>query len=1151
MKMSDSEIVSIPDYERPRDPHDYTGRTIDGYTLGEKLGEGGIGIVYSAEKDDKTFAVKLLRQNTPSLGSTLQKEFTAQEKISHENIRKIKEFHQSACFDDNGNEPLALLVMEYVGGSHLDVTKVDDESVYSITVQVTKALKAAHDAGIVHKDLKPTNILITQDGTVKVSDFGLAKIVQDHSLLEQSIPMSSAPFERSITGPGTYGYFPPGENEAEPARDLYSLGVILYQMVTGTKDFPDPDVYDDVKEAAERKKLERPEAIAELVKNLVSKKQKRCCDISEMETLEGYKCIANAENRFFRKVSEYLKDQLKYCEGPVENQEELEKNLKSYLKTPRKHRLQAVKNVLFRLSPEDREYLANMLSSAEFHGKSDSDELLRISLQLLSFEEFIKLSDLSDPEQYQKMWKKFNKASGLATEWGFEDYFEQEEMALWAKYKDKFDQAEAAEKARKELETEQSQNAQEANFPTYQKYIQLIGRINLVKITDELADNIAYSAWKEGLEPEYVDYIVESIAHRRGKGLFRRIKDGLFEQSADEDIYDGLSKKKIREKMQKYAQGFRTVAISNFSFQNQMLNSIKKGGRKHNVFVEDIIEEAVRSLAERYAREALEMPGDGTYNSNFRRTRQIKTMMRSANLHGVFVEDICDKAAEELWKQKQIVFTKKELRELHARYPKAFEKRPNYFQIVDSIPSSHMKTLVDQMIENEYGFKAEFYALLKNLGAFWAGFFPAYELTNSPLAGVGTGIGAFALANWDNHRKTKKLLKKWEQQEKDQKSIDETVKKLMQGEEVKEIIPYKKTGLLGRIKNYLLTDVDNLNANHIVTPLFLGGLASAIAAYNRSGSLITTATAGLGTAAAGLWYLTGRQKLSRKSKEKNKESLTEKVDEAEQKEELPAEQTAVNPLTGNEIHSFSPVGIAVLKRLASDAYNALRKKFSKEKKTIKGTLLDNAQQFNEEITSQNQELEEMLEQVDESNAQIRNDNEAAEEKETAKELDASLFAEYAAIDLKNILNPDALPPNKMYEVLAEMKRQQNEEEVYDDFAGPTAYSMLNQMISVTENPEGISQEKADEIVSSARRIKEILPGDEFVANHIIEVIDAANNAVKKPPAPEQAQESYQQNEPAPQAEVLKQVNPEPEPEPPEPQDSDDSEPEEEENILYE
>ncbi len=181
----------------------------------------------------------------------------------------------------------------------------------------------------------------------------------------------------------------------------------------------------------------------------------------------------------------------------------------------------------------------------------------------------------------------------------------------------------SAEKERKELKAEQTQNVQEANFPIYKKYIQILKDINPRKITDELADNIAYSAWKEGLKPEYVDYIVESIARRREKGLVSRIKEGLF---GNKDAYSGKSKQEIREKIRKHAQSINDPAWSNPTIKN-----IKKAGRNHNVFVDDIIEDVVRGLAEKLAHEALVMPGDGTHNGNFRRTRQLETMVRYAH----------------------------------------------------------------------------------------------------------------------------------------------------------------------------------------------------------------------------------------------------------------------------------------------------------------------------------------------------------------------------------------------------------------------------------------------------------------------------------------------------------------------------------------
>ena|GEM_PF-4602749 len=600
---------SIPDYEEPRDEKVYTGRNLEGHEIGDKLGEGGFGVVYIGEKDGKKFALKVLRQNNPRLSSTLRREFKAQEKLSHDNIREIKEFCPSACFDDNGNEPLALLVMEYVAGSHLDVTKTDADNFYSIAVQTTEALQAAHDAGIIHKDLKPTNILITNEGKVKVTDFGLAKIVQEHSVLEQSLPVTSAPHERSITGPGTYGHFPPGEEPDSPAYDLYSLGVAFFQMIIGRKEYPDPDVYDDVKKAAEEKKLVKPEAIAELVKNLVSKKVNRCANIAEMKQMEGYRAIDDAENRFWKKVSTFLKEQIKYCDEPAENQEELVENMESYLKVPRSQRLNAVKNVLSRFSPKDREFLAKQIAYPDFYTSLDSDELLRLSLTLFSFEELVKISDLTDPEQYQKMWDRFNKASELSTELGFEDYFEQQEMALWAKHQDKFDQAKAAEKERKDAETRKLKRKRlekEESAGRYYEYAKLIKEADPKKLAKH-RDEIIALAYREGLD------IAFKVDEHRHKSLLERIL------SRNEPMSVELDARKEAEKYFTDSKGLP---------DDKTLKKIKKIGRKKGVLVHDLVRKAVRHK--------VRLSAFGGTNSTF------EEMLGLAEKQDVYIGDIIE-----------------------------------------------------------------------------------------------------------------------------------------------------------------------------------------------------------------------------------------------------------------------------------------------------------------------------------------------------------------------------------------------------------------------------------------------------------------------------------------------------------------------------
>ncbi|MBW2972835.1 serine/threonine protein kinase [Candidatus Woesearchaeota archaeon] len=816
--MSESEIVSIPDYERPKDPKDYTGRTINGYRILEKLGAGTFGVVYVGERDGKKFALKLLPTNDPLLASTLQKELDAQEGLKHPNIREIYEFCPDARFDDNGNDPLSLLVMEYVNGTHLKVAEVDNNAFYPIVLHVKNALKAAHNQGIISKDVKPTNILVTKDGQAKVCDFGLSKKVEEHSMQQlecsENLDSTEASAARSLQSPGTYGYFPPGEKADSPAYDLFSFGITLYQMVLQRIEFPDADVFDDVKKKAEERGLINPEGLAELIKNLTLKKHKRPKDFSEVEETAGWKAIDDVENKFWKKVSTYLKEQIEYCDEPVENQEELVENLESYLKAPRSQRLNAAKNVLYRFSPKDREFLAKQIASPNFYTSLDSDELLRLSLTLFSFEELVKISDLTDPEQYQKMWDRFNKASELSTELGFEDYFEQQEMELWAKYADKFDQAEAAEKTRKELETEQSQNIQEANFPTYQKYIQLINQLNPAKIKDELADNIAYSAWKEGLAPEYVDYIVESIARRREKGLLRRVAEGLYEffgktnpagLSDIQDPFADKSKQEIREELKKYAEQCEQADGLNNPFGfNKDLKLIKKAGRKYNVFVEDIIEETVRKAAKRTACAAIKTPVGEIASlfpisfrdiTNLPQLQSIKYLGQIAlysHKQNVFIGDIFREASDEVYRKNHLKF--KNMidisNKLENTFPKAFTKRPDYSQLERTV-SGISKSKVVEYRKSE---AATHTFIVKGLAASFSALWAATYFTDSFLAGALAGVAAAPICAFDEYFKNIKTMRKWDQQTKVQESIDATVKKLMQGKDgTAKYAQHKKT----------------------------------------------------------------------------------------------------------------------------------------------------------------------------------------------------------------------------------------------------------------------------------------------------------------------------------------------------------------------
>ena len=211
-----------------------TGKRLLHYQLLEKVGEGTMGIVYQARdvRLNRFVAVKVLPPLL-AVGSDAVRRFLREAQIAsalnHPNIVTIHDVGQ-----DLGVE---FIVMEYVPGRSL-AEMVPRRGLSVVTaleyaVQIARALAAAHEAGIVHRDLKPSNVRITERGLVKVLDFGLAK---------PSVPFSAPPFDETRAGTilGTVGYMSPEQVRAQhvDARsDVFSFGVLFYEMLTGEKAF--------------------------------------------------------------------------------------------------------------------------------------------------------------------------------------------------------------------------------------------------------------------------------------------------------------------------------------------------------------------------------------------------------------------------------------------------------------------------------------------------------------------------------------------------------------------------------------------------------------------------------------------------------------------------------------------------------------------------------------------------------------------------------------------------------------------------------------------------------------------------------------------------------------------------------------------------
>jgi serine/threonine protein kinase len=210
---------------------DTTQRLVLGnrYELAGVIGRGGMGTVHEAtdRRLDRRVAVKILRPDLaaqPKARRRFDAEARAAARLLHPNVVTV--------FDSGEDDGLPFLVMERLPGRTLADELANGplavERVRTLGLEILAAIAAAHDAGIVHRDIKPGNVLVTSDGHAKVSDFGIAKTIDDSDQTQTADLVA------------TVGYLAPerlaGEN-ASPRSDLYSAGVVLYEALTGTRVF--------------------------------------------------------------------------------------------------------------------------------------------------------------------------------------------------------------------------------------------------------------------------------------------------------------------------------------------------------------------------------------------------------------------------------------------------------------------------------------------------------------------------------------------------------------------------------------------------------------------------------------------------------------------------------------------------------------------------------------------------------------------------------------------------------------------------------------------------------------------------------------------------------------------------------------------------
>jgi serine/threonine protein kinase/Tol biopolymer transport system component len=216
-----------------------TGRRLGAYQILAPIGAGGMGEVYRARDTrlDRTVAIKVLprdRMADPDRRRRFLQEARAASALNHPNVVTL--------FDIARDGEIDFLVMEHVSGRALDqliASKLTLAQTLDYAVQIARALTAAHAAGIVHRDIKPANIVVTDDGLVKVLDFGLAKLAEPAAVESWRTTVARQTEPGMVIG--TLAYMSPEQARGEPldARtDLFSLGAVLYEMAARHPAFP-------------------------------------------------------------------------------------------------------------------------------------------------------------------------------------------------------------------------------------------------------------------------------------------------------------------------------------------------------------------------------------------------------------------------------------------------------------------------------------------------------------------------------------------------------------------------------------------------------------------------------------------------------------------------------------------------------------------------------------------------------------------------------------------------------------------------------------------------------------------------------------------------------------------------------------------------
>src|SRR5690554_2082353 len=204
------------------------------YEIVEQIGIGGMAVVYKAKCHllDRFVAIKVLKEEFTEDEDFIRKfrrESQAAASLSHPNILNIYDVGS----EDTPPKKIHYIVMEYIKGKTLKEViikegKLDHETAINYSIQIVEALLNAHNNHIIHRDIKPHNIMITEDGRVKVTDFGIARAVTSSTITTTSNVLGSVHYFSPEQARGGY---------TDEKSDIYSAGIVMYEMLTGSVPF--------------------------------------------------------------------------------------------------------------------------------------------------------------------------------------------------------------------------------------------------------------------------------------------------------------------------------------------------------------------------------------------------------------------------------------------------------------------------------------------------------------------------------------------------------------------------------------------------------------------------------------------------------------------------------------------------------------------------------------------------------------------------------------------------------------------------------------------------------------------------------------------------------------------------------------------------